>query len=342
MKTGSSGALLWDHMRGLCGDAIYGGRIDEKQDDRILVAYLKAYFNDTVLSGRWRPSGINTLPSNTNFIEYVNSIKQLSDTDSPMSFGLPLNIDRAWQKNISGKIIMSLTTLSLVKSEKTEKNVMFHNLMPVLTFWRKLNKSQEFLHATIPKSTNENQPLKRFISDEKIFSLKLVQDIHKTLSSINRVVRGTALPTKNDIIIANSLIEYQTPKEWLLLWNGPSEPFRYLQSLINKTSTISKWDVTTKVDELFREPVKLSVLFHPRTFLAALKQHTSQASSIPMDNLKVTNIWNGRLKSQYNVTLTGLLIEGAMFDGNVLTKCMADSDSITSAPNCSFAWVSKV
>lgn len=104
-----SGTLLCDYIIGLCGHAIYGGRVDQKQDNIILFAYLQQYFNDNVLSHKWKPSGVNSLPNTTNLQDYVNSIKQMSDADGPSLFGLPLNIDRAWEKNISSKLLTELT-----------------------------------------------------------------------------------------------------------------------------------------------------------------------------------------------------------------------------------------
>lgn len=90
---------------------------------------------------------------------------------------------------------------------------MFQNLAPILVFWKKLNKGQEWLHTTVSKSADDKAPLICFINDEKKFSLKLIQIIHKSLSAISRIIRGMTLPTKKDVDIAKSLSTYHVSIE---------------------------------------------------------------------------------------------------------------------------------
>lgn len=52
------------------------------------------------------------------FQEYLNFIKQLSDRDLPSYFGLPENIDRAWEKNIAYEIISNLRGINKLASKK--------------------------------------------------------------------------------------------------------------------------------------------------------------------------------------------------------------------------------
>lgn len=68
-----NGNLLWSHMRGLCADAIYGGRVDEHQDEKVLLSYLKQNFTDTVLSHKWKLTGMtNSFPNNSNYQVIIN------------------------------------------------------------------------------------------------------------------------------------------------------------------------------------------------------------------------------------------------------------------------------
>lgn len=45
-----SGKVDWKTVRGLMVDAIYGGRVDNPHDMRVLTAYLQRYFNSEVVS----------------------------------------------------------------------------------------------------------------------------------------------------------------------------------------------------------------------------------------------------------------------------------------------------
>ncbi len=50
-SSSSSSALDWDTIHGLYSNAIYGGRVDDVHDIRILVSYLKDFFNPDVIAG---------------------------------------------------------------------------------------------------------------------------------------------------------------------------------------------------------------------------------------------------------------------------------------------------
>lgn len=88
---------------------------------------------------------------------------------------------------------------------------MSSNLTQVLSFWKKLNKNQDWLHSTnnSTENINENDPITKFIQDEKIFAICLIQNIHKSLSAINRITRGTTLPKPEDIENIDKLNGYQ-------------------------------------------------------------------------------------------------------------------------------------
>lgn len=45
-----NGKVDWKTVRGLMVDAIYGGRVDNPHDMRVLATYLRRYFNSDVVS----------------------------------------------------------------------------------------------------------------------------------------------------------------------------------------------------------------------------------------------------------------------------------------------------
>jgi len=42
--------IKWNYIHGLLEQAIYGGRIDNDQDLKVLVSYLESYFNNDVVN----------------------------------------------------------------------------------------------------------------------------------------------------------------------------------------------------------------------------------------------------------------------------------------------------
>ena len=45
-------SVQWDFMHGLMENAIYGGRVDNTFDMRVMTSYLLQYFSDYVVTGK--------------------------------------------------------------------------------------------------------------------------------------------------------------------------------------------------------------------------------------------------------------------------------------------------
>lgn len=63
-------------------------------------------------------------------------------------------------------------------------------------------------------------------------------------------------------------------------------------------------------------------------------------NKISMDELVLHSTWQSRLE-EGNLTLTGLLIEGATFNGNNLVACAATSENVNVVPDCCITWIRK-
>lgn len=85
----------WQKVYGILENAIYGGRIDNEYDLKVLRAYIEQMFNDTVLKGQNPLSQILPVPQSNNVRDFSGMIGKVPDTDLPSLFGLPANIDRS-------------------------------------------------------------------------------------------------------------------------------------------------------------------------------------------------------------------------------------------------------
>lgn len=63
---------------------------------------------------------------------------------------------------------------------------------------------------------------------------------------------------------------------WQKMWEGPGDPMLYLRSLMARALAVQRWNQRASQGSLLREPVDLSDLFHPDTFLSSLKQQTAR------------------------------------------------------------------
>nr|XP_022905741.1 cytoplasmic dynein 2 heavy chain 1 [Onthophagus taurus] len=334
-------AISWKFIKGLCLDAVYGGRIENILDCSILEAYLNQFLNNDILSHRWKPFGINnSIPMTNKIQEYINFIQQLPNKDLPSFFGLPENINRSWELNMSNKIIGQLRGLLEFKSiEKFNKELWQKGLAPLINLWKKLNQGQDFVKINLQhyRFKENDSPIINFLQEEFYNALVLIQIVHKDFTQLNRIIRSNTIPDNYNFKNGSLLLNLKIPETWLKLWQGPNDPNKYLRYLIVKTVKIRNWQ-NDDLDVLLKTRINLSLMFNPEGFLAAFKQHFSRKRKIPLDELEISTSWK---PVEDFLPLEGLLISGALFDGFSLTNCTSDAESANSVPNCYFGFINK-
>uniref|UniRef100_A0A8C4RQF1 Cytoplasmic dynein 2 heavy chain 1 n=1 Tax=Erpetoichthys calabaricus TaxID=27687 RepID=A0A8C4RQF1_ERPCA len=343
----------WDFVHGLLENAIYGGRIDNIFDLRILRSYLEQFFNSRVIAGsnsRSRkmspfPSQVN-LPNSCSIIDYRNVIESLPEDDKPGFLGLPANIDRSSQRIISSQVISQLRILnrSVTAGSKFDREIWTNELSPVLNLWKKLNTGSALIHQKVlPPSERQGSPVLSFIILEQFNAIRLVQSIHQSLAALSKVIRGTSLLTLEVQTLATALLNQECPMNWQNKWEGPEDPMQYLRAVVARAIAIQSWVEKAEKQTLLSDTLDLSELFHPDTFLNALRQDTARTMACSMDNLKCIASWKGKItEAKLQVKIGGLQLEGCSFDGNRLSESQHDSPSVSAVPPCYMAWISQV
>jgi dynein heavy chain 2 len=345
--------VQWGFIRGLFENAIYGGRIDNSFDVEVLRSYLLQFFNSNVISGqgslRARPVKLAAnivLPSSHHYKDYLAVVESLPDTDKPSFFGLPANIERSAQRITSSRVLKQLKILMRADftGDKVDRETWALQLGPILDLWKKLNKGTELVNKKVTQSFEQALPVTVFVVQEHSSALKLVQDVHFSLTALDKVIRGTALLTSEVHHLASALLQQQVPDVWSNLWEGPRDPVHYLRSLVAKTLALGSWVEKAHAGTLLSgAAIDLSELFHPDTFLNAMRQQTARTLKCSMDDLKSATKWNSTevLGTSCSVRLDGLQLEGCTFDGNRFLENERNSPTISSLPACTFAWVPK-
>ena len=273
----SSSTLDWDTIHGLYSNAIYGGRVDDVHDIRILNSYLEEFFNSDVISGNARPRaslGPIELPITSSYSEYVRIVDKLPE-DNPAMFGLPENIMQSYQRTRSNLTISQLRTLmrSVQVGSKFERDKWNNELNPLLNLWKKLNQGSNLLQMKIsaPSESSTSDPVKAFVHLEFYNAVNLVQAIHKSMASLVKVIRGTMLLEDKVSQLAGSLMRQETPNRWQKLWEGPEDPMLYVRIVVDKANAVQGWNSAVESGKLLKNEVNLSQLFNPGTFLGKNK-----------------------------------------------------------------------
>uniref|UniRef100_A0A1B6E6Z8 Cytoplasmic dynein 2 heavy chain 1 n=2 Tax=Clastoptera arizonana TaxID=38151 RepID=A0A1B6E6Z8_9HEMI len=329
--------IRWDFIQGLCESAIYGARVENSYDLKVISSYLRLYFTDSVLSGKQFLTHSVVIPSTNDFKEHIKTIERLPEIDLPEFFGLSPNIDKIWQRNRSKEIIHYLKDLSYTdhKYTKFDRSEWHVQLSPLLNLWKKLNQTTGYIKMKVPVVNEILPPISIFFSREFSFGVFLIQAIHNDLANISRVIKGSLLPDKDIIEFATLLMQLKTPDKWLKLWQGSTNPSLYIQSVMSKVEAMDKYK------DHINTTLNLSDVFHSDIFFSALKQQSSRDMKIPVNDLVLSCNWGDCHTTKSVFTLKGIQLEGAIFDGeNIVLNHENVSDFIT-APLLTISWVSK-
>lgn len=336
----------WDIVHGLLENAIYGGRVDNSFDMRILKTYLGQFFNGDVFRGSKKLSNMIQVPKASSIKDYIQYISQLPDQDYPAMFGLPPNIDRSVQRFNSQRYINVLKAITAVSKEdlKFDRETWAKALGPILKLWKQIYKPDGFRSLKIkPAQLNSEDPIDAFTFMEAHNMLGTLQKINETLSSIARVIKGTGMLTSKIESEATALLKREVPEAWCKFWEGPDNPQDWLVKFERKSSAILTWIERTQSGDLLGSKLDLSELFHPETFFNALRQKSGRELKCPIDELKLVSTFERKsLGGKIAVHLEGMYLQGSGFDGaKIIDQSAENLQELLPLPACTLAWVRK-
>jgi dynein heavy chain 2 len=339
--------LPWETIWGLMQFAIYGGRIDNDHDVRVLNSYLGRYFSTAMLGTspkRQLNNGLE-LPVTADHKDYKDLILSMPDTDAPSLFCLPANIEGAVQRKQGNFVESQLRKLAVSSATSTKFNreLWRVSLAPILQLWEKLSSNGKVLDAPprLSKPAAELQPVDSFVVLEMQKIHRLVTLVHTAITNLNNLVNGVGLLTPETNGDANELLSGDTPWRWARNWYGPEEASNWVKELVMRKLAMLDWLRRVDSGSLLQSPLSLAQLFQPSVFLNALRQQTARATRQPIDSLRLTASWEPSLlsKASVKVTVEGMLLQGCLFEGSKLSALRPDSALFAPLPNVTLAYV---
>ncbi|RYY34515.1 hypothetical protein EON62_03225, partial [archaeon] len=349
----------WAYVHGLIENTVYGGRVDNSSDLRVLRAYLISIFHVDMLSGRagmQLPSGL-PFPQSNDYAEHMSIIERLPETDTPKLFNLPANIERSLQRVVSQGVIDSVKTIRVATGAAStfDREAWRTRLAPVLEQWQALLSAAPALTARPPPVAAREaallNPIASFFVVEAALATRLLDTVDADLQAIKRVVLGTELLSASVLAAATPLLAGAVPDTWSSLWSGPDSPLPWLQGMTARALASRRWAAAAEAGWAHGTSIQLHDLYRPSIFLNALRQHTARAiqaastsaDAPAMDALKLVTAWDAAALSRAPVvaSITGLAVQGALFDTsrNMLTDATMEANELQPLPPVFIAWV---
>ncbi|GAM24388.1 hypothetical protein SAMD00019534_075630 [Acytostelium subglobosum LB1] len=335
--------IPWVAVRTILGQTIYGGRVDNEFDMRLLNSFLEQLFTPASFNHDFvlvQSIGL-TVPEGTNRAHFIKWIDALPDLSTPLWLGLQDNAEALLLANKAKKMVNDLQKMQMSEednsseesSSKDKEDKPKAKLRQTVTEWQKtLPKPLKPLKRT---AQNIKNPLFRCFEREITTGIKLIKRITNDLGNITEMLDGNIKQTNYLRSITTSITKGIVPKEWksysvpdsvsLSVWMA--DFFKRMQQL-NEISEAS---------DFASVQVWLGGLLNPEAYITATRQSAAQLNGWSLENLRL-HIHSLGATSGTGFAVKGLTLEGASWKDERLTPTV---ELTTGVPTTTLTWRDK-
>ncbi|CAH1114572.1 unnamed protein product [Psylliodes chrysocephalus] len=359
----------WDALVTLLSQSIYGGKIDNDFDQRLLHSFLNKLFTPKSFESDFAlvanidngPGGNRhiTMPDGTRRDHFLKWIESLADRQTPAWLGLPNNAEKVLLTTRGTDLIAKLLKMqqledddelaySIDDSSPTDPAQVdgrpswmktLHN--SGATWVNLLPTSLQTLRRTVE---NIKDPLYRYFEREVNSASKLLTDVLHDLNDVLLICQGDKKQTNYHRTMLSELVRGIIPKNWhrytipkgctVMQWiTDFSQRIKQLQK-------VSKVVSSAGAKELQSFPVWLGGLLNPEAYITATRQCVAQANSWPLEELHLdVTITDSNDKDSVPhdcFAVVGIKLQGAQCRNNQL---LLTSSIMIELPITLFRWV---
>lgn len=167
-------------------------------------------------------------------------------------------------------------------------------LGPIIQLWSQLYQKQTFEKITIDQSQlNSSDPVEAFVYMEIETVIEILQIVDESITTLQKILAGTEMLSAQSQKEATDLLKGMVPPSWETRWEGPENPQQWIRIVNKKAIALIRWMQAAQAKTLLEKPLNLSDLFHPETFLNALRQRSARRLKIAIDELKLVSSFDG-------------------------------------------------
>ncbi|KAK8783264.1 hypothetical protein V5799_015395, partial [Amblyomma americanum] len=357
----------WNALRILFGQCIYGGKIDNEFDQRLLNSFLSKLFTAKSFEPDFmliEPSSSDNLekgiasPEGIRRDQFLHWVESLSDRQTPSWLGLPNNAEKVLLTNRGSDLIAKLLKMQLLEdddepayaAEEGERAVpgdgrpawMATLQQSGSTWLRLLPPSLNGLRRT---KDNIGDPLYRCLEREVNQGAKLLKVVRSDLEDMVRICRGERRQTNYHRTMIADLAKGMLPSHWRKYTVSPGctviQWVTDFSDRIKLLQRVSQACTSGGAAALKSLHIWLGGLFNPEAYITATRQYVAQANGWSLEELSLeVRVSDADEKpgpmDEYSFALAGLKLQGA--------KCVQSRLSLTSTiftelPLTTIRWV---
>ena len=331
--------IPWDAIRTIIHQSMYGGKIDNEYDMKILESLVNLYFNEKTYDFNYplfktsseNQANVLKIPdktTNSGFIEWINS---LPNVESPEWSGLPNNAEKLVRETASNRFITEMNKIQGVEdeelgsSETAGKKTQASWLIAVQEKSTKLLKALPLqVKPLVGNKQSNNDPIFRFLLREVAVASKLLNKVRDDLNQLILMSKGESKSTNELREIAKNLFNDAVPKVWQIYSTLELNITEWILDFKNRINQLNK---ITQARDYGRSGLWLGGLIFPEAYLTATRQSVAQELKVSLDELMLSVELVKNITSVDNTcfVLKGLCIEGAEWNYNENKLIMTDS-----------------
>ncbi|XP_052769398.1 cytoplasmic dynein 1 heavy chain 1-like isoform X2 [Mya arenaria] len=357
----------WDAIKTLLSQCIYGGKIDNSFDQRLLNTFIdklfspKSFESDFTLVASIDGCKKIAMPDSIRREEFVTYAEHLdAERQTPAWLGLPNNAEKVLLTTHGADMCAKLMKVELLEDDDDldtagkdddEKLVVdgrpawMRTLHASVRTWLDLvPKGYEDVSVGAMKRTIENikDPLFRFFEREVNAGGRLLNDVRRDLGDVLQVCIGEKKPTNHHRNMMADLAKGMIPESWrrytvpggitVIQWiTDFSQRIKQLQTVVQVAQGGAK--------ELKNLQVWLGGLFIAEAYITATRQYVAQANSWSLEELYLdVSVTDGKsgTPDACSFCAVGLKLQGAVCKQN---KLQLSSTISTDLPLTLLRWV---
>jgi len=319
--------IPWGSLRYLIGEAMYGGRVTDDYDRRVLVTYLDEYMGDFLFDKNREFFFAQTkeysysIPKNLSYDGFMHNIQELPIINSPEVFGLHPNAEityftNAAKANWENLLLMQASGDSggaaVNKEEYVDKIAVDiqEKLPKVFDVLAKRKEATERYTEDFPPT------LVVLLQELERFNL-LISKMSGSLVNLRRALKGEIGMSSELDELSLSLFNGFLPGIWRKLTPQTNKKLgSWMEFFLKRLKQYTDW-----VEKEEPAIMWLSGLHIPESYLTALVQASCKIKHWALDKstlyttvLKTFNLNEFKKKPEHGCYITGLYLEGAGWD----------------------------
>lgn len=335
--------IPWAALRSLLSQAVYGGKIDNESDQRLLDSFVNQIFTEKSFEHNFHfvagdaASGVEAIagPDGTTRDQFMQWLAELPSKQSPVWLGLPSHAERVLLAVRAQQLTVNVLKLQTVQEEddgvKADKA---QNSLEIPPWMRALSVQATQWVAVLPdsipsvKRTAERikDPLFRFFEREIVSGQNLLEQVRNDLKDVISCCQGQTKQTNDLRAILHALNRGAVFKNWLYAYKVPAgiSVNAWIVDLANRIKQlISLSEAITANKDLLSLKLWIGGFFGPAAFVTATRQFSAAKHGWALEQtvLRLEAKGEGTTSSagQCSFLLTGVRVEGAVLEDELLS-----------------------